>query len=456
MLLWFTLIWTLLVAGPLSYFANVSRADWIVYASAFVFWFIAGISAFSSSKKSPHQEVSKFPGYLVALILFYILNLANSLYQLDGVMQLFVGIKNYFLFFGLTLTLAAAVFSINTLRRVAVGILIIGLIQLPVALYQFIFIRSDRIDSGGGTIGDSLVEASDVVVGTMGGQVLRGGLDDVLALLSPILLAGLLTAWRQNLLPTGRTIALSILVIAPVFLTETKVIFFYFPVVALVVSWDYLRRRPHALAMTALVAPLVLAVGLAGYYQLHWSKQYENIEVAVEKSFTYSFAEQAGEARARSSGEMTRREAVEYWWTNHDLSQPDTLFLGHGLAASKQQSTVVLPKTVREHGGRNLAKTGLSQLLWDAGLIGTLLFFGVLLAASHRAAKLSQTGEPMDRVILKAIQAGLLLMALSLLYRSSLLNTAQAGFPLFLMLGMVAYYDRFAKKSALSESGVKG
>jgi hypothetical protein len=444
MLLWLALIWTLLVVGPLGYFADISRGAWLVYAAAAAFWLVPIFAqSFSGKDLTAPRQAKVLPSFLIVLILFFMLALANSLYHFEGAMQLLVGIKNYLLFFGLALAVAAAVFPVKTLHRVAIGILVVGLIQLPITLYQYLFVRANRIKTGGRTITDSLVEASDSVVGTMGGRNFQGGLDDVLALLILILLAGVLTAWRQGLLHITLTAIVSIILIIPILLTETKVIFFYFPLVMLVVSWDYLRSRPQAMVLSGLALPLILFAGLVGYYQLHWSEQHENFEVAVERSFSYSFDEHASENRAKF-GDMSRREAVVYWWDNHDIDRMDTLLFGHGLASSKLYSSVVLTKTVLEHGGRNLAKTGLSQLLWDTGLVGTLLFFWVLIAAAQHARKLAQASEGMDRVILLATQAGLLMMAFSLFYRNSLLNQAQANLPLFFMLGMVAYYGRLA------------
>ena len=455
MLLWISLIWTLVIAGLLGYFAEIDRAVWPVYATAAAFWMVASISAFSTRKKVLVRESSGLPRYLTALIIFYVLAIGNSLYQYEGVTQLLVGIKNYLLFFGLTLSLAAAVFPTKVLHRVAIGILIIMLVQLPFALYQYFVIRVKRIETGGRTIGDSLVEASDSVVGTMGGRAMGGGQDDVLALMACIVLTGILAAWRAGLLRTVYMAILLILVTMPVLFAETKIIVVYFPVLLLVVGWDYISRRPLTIVLTGLISPLLLAGILVSYHHLHWSEQHGDLETAVERSFTYSFAERTEGPRALR-GDMSRREVIEYWWDNHGIDRPDTLLLGHGLGSSKIGSTVIVGKIVREHGGRHLSKTGLGQLLWDTGLVGTLLFFWVLLTASWQACKLARRGEAMDRVLLKTIQAGLLMMAISLLYKNSLINAAHIGFVLFLMLGIVAYYGRFSMARHSSEAQVKG
>ena len=454
MLLWVSLIWTLMVAGLLEYFGEISRAVWPVYAVAVAFWMVAGISAFSTKRIVLVRESSRLPGYLITLIIFYVLALANSLYQFDGVSQLLAGVKNYVLFFGLTLALVASVYRTKALHQIAIGILIITLIQLPVTLYQYFFVRSKRIETGGRTVGDSLVEASDSVVGTMSGSMTGGGLDDALALLVCITLTGILVAWRGGLLRTGYMALLSIMVIIPVLFSENKIIVVYFPVVFLVVGWDYIRSRPHALVLAGLATPLLLFGILVGHYHLHWSAQYDSFDTAVEKNFSYSFEEKSVGHRA-TMGNMTRREAVEFWWESHSIFHPDTFLLGHGLGSSKLHSSVGTGKVVREYGGRNLAKTGLSQLLWDTGLIGTLLYFWVLLSAAIHARKMSQSGESMDRVMLRTIQAGLLMLAISLLYKATLLNAAQLGFLLFLMLGMVAHYGQTMKINLINSGQVK-
>lgn len=441
-LLWMAVSWTLLAAGLLRYFADVRQADWLVYASAFAFWLVALLAIFRVDAPKDVKKIP-LPTFVIFFLVFYIVGIFASLTNFEGTAQLFVGVKNYVLLFGIFLALSAGAYTIGTIRKLAPLALAVALLQLPVCLYQFLFVRQRRIEQGGYAMFDSLVEASDSVVGTMGGQKLGGGLDDVLALFALTVLAGVLIAYRGGLLKLKYTALLSVLIVVPVLLSETKVIFIYFPIIVTVVAWDILRKRPHYVLVGLLVAPAVIYGMLFTYYQIHWSKQFASLEQSVEHVFAYSFEERATGARA-AIGDMTRRESIEFWWQNHSISDLDKLLLGHGFAQSKMYSSVVLPKTVREYGFRNLGKTGASQLLWDTGIVGGILFVGGIIFAARAAATAARAvpKNSTDFVLLKGAQAGLLLMAVSLFYRNSALNVAQSGFLLFLMLGLVAFYSR--------------
>lgn len=448
-LLWLGVTWTLVAAGLLRYFADIRQADWLVYAAALAFWLVAAAAGFRT-KPANTVRGAGMPNFIVLLILFYFIAIVNSLINFDGVVQFMVGIKNYLMFFGVSLALLAGSYQAKSMRQMAFVGLAIGLLQLPVTLYQFLFVRAQRIEHGGYAMYDSLVEASDSVVGTMGGQKLGGGLDDVLALFAFVLLAGVFAAYRQGLLTLVRSAVLSFLLLVPVLLAETKVIFVYFPVVAMVVAWDVIKRRPHLIFTTLLALPLVLYVGLWGYYEVHWSKQYQSFDSSLEHLFAYSFEEHTGAARA-AIGDMSRRESIEFWWQSHSVSNPDKMLLGHGLSQSKLYSSVTIPITVQEYGMRNLSKTGISQLLWDTGLIGVSLFIGALVIGAKRASQISRSKnmQGMDFVLVKAMEAGLILMLLSLFYRNSALNVAQSGFLLFLMLGTVGYYHAHFYRKAI-------
>lgn len=441
LLLWISLIWTLLLSGLIYYFGGLSKAEWLIYAAGAGLWLVAAVARFNLARTIRLQIPA--PAFLVLFGLFFVFALISSAANWDGFGQFAVGIKNYLAFFGFTLALYYGAYESKTLRRIVLGALVIGLIQLPVTIYQFIFIRGHRLETGGRRLFDSEVEASDSVVGTMGGNMFGGGHDDVLAMLMCLLLAGVLAAWRYGALSAARTALFVVLLVVPVLLSETKIIFVYIPVLIMVVLWERLRARPVALVGMIAAMPLLIMVGLFAYYQFHWSSSNQGFSESIERAFTYSFSEQAGDYRA-ALGEMSRRESIEYWWQRHGLDETDRFLFGHGMAASKASSTVILTKTIRENGGLRLDKTGASQLLWDTGFVGTLLFIFGLLAASRLAGSLARDTRSanFDKAVLKAMQAGLLLVIISLLYKRSATQAAGMSFILFFMLGYVAYQYR--------------
>lgn len=441
MLLWLGLLWTLLFSGLIYYFTGISKVEWLIYATGGGFWGVAILQYYKHTIAIENKIQS--PYFLKLLWVFFTISILSSLIQWGGVVQFVVGIKNYLMFFGFALVLYYAVYSAITIRRVAIGLLLIGIVQLPVTIYQYVFVRGHRLATGGRRLFDSEVEASDSVVGTMGGKMYGGGHDDVLAMLICVILAGIFAAYKYKKITGIKALMLSALVLIPVLLSETKIIFVYIPVFLTIIAWETIRKNPVGFVGFIFAVPIFVFSGLLLYYEMHWSSEYKTFQESIEKSFAYSFNEHAGKYRAEL-GEMSRRESIEYWWNSHGLNRADLLLFGHGLASSKASSTVLVTETVKEQGGLRLDKTGLSELLWDTGVVGTSLFILALLLASIEAGRLSNSNniEGMDTVILKASQAGIVLALISLPYKNSLLQSAGLGYLLFLMIGLVAFFSR--------------
>jgi hypothetical protein len=441
-LLWLTTWYALVGVGMLIYFAGLTEADWLLSAAAAPFWLIA-LTAPLAVRRG-RAPAAGAPAFLWLIGLYLVLALGSSVMNAESVAQVLVGLKFYVLMFGVTLALFFADWDRRAMLKLCAGIVAIGLVQLPVALYQFVFIRSRRLEVGGRFAGDSEVEASDSVVGTMGGNPMAGGLSDLLALLLCALLAGVLALYLKRVITARRALLLSGALVFPLLITENKIIVVYFPLIAFIVAGGVMRRNPLKAAFGALAGVLLIPVVLWVYYQIHWSTQYPTFEEAVLRMSVYNI--RPADGALKREGQLGRTEALEHWANHQSLGQIEHALFGHGLAAAKAGSRTVQSSLVQRHGGIQLNFTGLSTLLWEVGLVGTGVLLAALAAAFAAAGRLARSPrlEPAEQCVVQAAQVTVAMLPISLAYQNTLVSWGHASFAMFLALGLVAYYWRVA------------
>jgi hypothetical protein len=445
-LLWLTTWYALVGMGMLVYFAGLAEADWLLSAAAAPFWLIA-LAAPLDARRGPGTPAGA-PAFLWLLGLYLVLALATSMVSAESVAQVLVGLKFYVLMFGVTLALFLARWERQSILRLCAGIVAIGLVQLPVALYQFVFIRGHRLEVGGRFAGDSEVEASDSVVGTMGGNPMAGGMSDLLALLLCAVLAGVLALYLKRVISARRALLLSGALLAPLLMGENKIIVVYFPLIALIIAGGVMRRNPLKAAFGALAGLLLIPVVLWAYYQIHWSTQYPTFEEALLRMSVYNI--RPADGALKREGQLGRIEALEYWASHQRLGEIEHALFGHGLAAAKAGSRTVQPSLLKKHGGIQLNFTGLSTLLWEVGLVGTGVLLGALAAAFLTAGRLARSPrlEPAEQCAVQAAQVTIAMLPVWLAYQNTMVSWSHASFVVFLALGLVAYYWRVAGSRA--------
>jgi hypothetical protein len=88
--------------------------------------------------------------------------------------------------------------------------------------------------------------------------------------------------------------------------------------------------------------------------------------------------------------------------------------------------------------------TGLSALLWDVGLIGTLLVGLMFLSAYRLAGRLAQatSGNPLAMALFKGLQAGVAILALSIAHKSYFVFEMAFQTLFVLIIGYLIYSAR--------------
>jgi hypothetical protein len=427
------------ISGSVWYFGGFSKGEWIVYAAGFGLWILVLVGMTSLR----HKGVSA-PNFLWWYTIFLLVALISTLADLPPAIQWAVAIKNYVLLFGLSVALFCLPWRRSIVLRWGVSLLVIAVLQVFVTLYQYFFVRSHRLQIGGLRLGDSAVEASDSVVGTFGGDMMGGGAGSwLLPMFVCTQLAVVWALWIRQKLSPAYGLVLTALLFIPLILSESKVIFLLIPIIFWLVLGDYLKQRPVLLLLTPIVTTGILVGGLFIYNQLHWSAGGGDFVDNVTKQLGYSFDTKVGDDRARF-GDMSRVEAVLYWWDRHSLAEAKDLFAGHGLAASKSTSQIMRTELVEREGGRWIDTTALSYLLWDTGVIGLLLFMTTFVCALRCGSRLARSPHLTltEQAIVIGLQACCITFLLTMPFTRTLLQTAAGVVLEFFVLGLMGYYYR--------------
>lgn len=317
---------------------------------------------------------------LVVCVLFTVL--ANP----SSVGSSLVGLKNYFQMFGLLVALAVFRYTPNEASRFMCFILILGLIQLPFAIHQFVHfvpLRSSLEAAARGIV------AVDVVAGTFGGSPTGGGRSPTLALLGSIAVVLVLAQWRVGQRTSFRTGLYALVFAAPMALNEAKLFLVLLPIGVLLLYRDRILKNPLKAAVSGTLVLAVMAGLLAGYSLLPGAKSQRitSFDTYLQENLSYNIG-----SRGYGNLVLNRTTVYPFWWKeNMGHGEYLNAVLGHGPGVTNSASSVVRDTLANtRYLGYGIGLTGLSALLWEVGLIGTTVVFLLLFMAYRLGDKLQR------------------------------------------------------------------
>ncbi len=438
MLMWLTTIVTLLISGMVIYFAQGLNVSWGGYGLAAMLYGATILTVFGEGVRAPRSRLGKadsthdgsghdFLTINTAIIIFFAIALFTIALNQAPIFTTVAAVKSYFLYGGIWTALAFISFEESVIKKWLQGLLVVGLVQWPVALYQYLFVRAARIQSGLGT-----VEASDSVVGTFGGSQESGGLTAVLALYLVVVLTVLWALYRDKQLSGTRFLILAGVLSLPLVLMEVKVVFFYLPVALFFLYRDFLYKRPAVFLGGCATVAVLLGLLLFAYQAFHWSAKSDDMEGNMLAVFSYSFSEDMAK-RMAERGELSRRSVLEFWLRENSRGDYLKTIVGHGLGATRY-TEINAGHIAKKYFPAEIYLTGLSVLLWETGLLGVAAFFFLMFCAFRSAGKVMQQAEPDSwRLgLARGLQATVPLYVMALAYRADI---PQAGPMMFLFMG---------------------
>jgi hypothetical protein len=431
--IWSVLVLGLLVAGVVPIWADAlgSKAIWGVSILGLM---LMGSALFSAA--SNPGATRNTPGFVWAALVFMLYAVFTTLVQFHSVGELLGGFKRYFQVFGLLFALCWLAIDEQSIRRWRKLFVIVALVQLPFALYELISLVPLRE-----SLRIPLMVPIDVVAGTFGASIYSGGANAEMATFLIIFLAFMLARRQEKALSSSRLFFLAPLVLAPLFLGETKVVLILLPMMFLVLYRRELLVRPH-IALAGLIIGALLTVG-AGMAYVSLSKK--TLEQQIEQTLRYNVYEKGYGGRY-----LNRTTVLSFWVERQGAHDPVALVLGNGIGSSHDSSGGHVARRYPTYG---IGLTAASTLLWDLGIVGIALFLSILILAWRAAGRLRREAtDALVRADAAAIQAVLPLFGFYLIYRLALLETLSFQIVFTALLGYLAWlYRRHARSAAGSQ-----
>ncbi|MGZ8941901.1 MAG: hypothetical protein ACXW00_03920 [Methylobacter sp.] len=424
-IVWIALFMGLLMVGimPLYYEQLGSKSGWAVSILCFILMFLALFRTITT----PDTRKGT-PSFIWLLFIFLIYAILNSLVQWYSVEEFVGGFKRYFQMWGLLFSLCWLNFDERNIRRWQFFFLIVALIQVPFAIYENILLVPMR---------EALVNffpdmvPIDVVGGTFGSSLYGGGNSGEMATFLVIILAFLLARTMQKTLSIGRLIPLTLWILFPLFLGETKAVIIMLPLMFLVVYRRELLAKPHY-GLLLLFVCILLMIGM-GYAYLNIMEM--SLNELLTQTLSYNLYE-----KGYGASHLNRTTALTFWASQQGAHDPISFVFGNGLGSSHQETRGHLDLRYPHFG---IGLTASSTLLWDMGVVGCGLFFAIFVQAWRAAGRLyRESTEPMICADAIAIQAALSLFFFHIFYRLELLENIGIQIVFASVLGYLAWLYR--------------
>lgn len=437
------LVTAAVIGGSAEYFLHMSQANWLPFMLSVLLggrgFMLAqmqvGTGRALAARQSAHRGWAWF-GLPAVVYLFTIVASAAS--NAIPFSQAMAAMKNYLLMWGVLL----AVIYHHDMERASTQIwrafVVIGLLQLPVALYQRFFVAS-RLANTGASL------SFDAINGTFGGGLL-GGRSGALAMFICFVLGYLLILWRDRRLSAGGLAGLSMLLLPTLFMIEVKAVVLWLPLVAMLVFSQQLRQRP-LLFIFGILGSLALVLGVLAVYRMSF---YSNaggggLFEFFGKQIQYVYDPNRFNPETR---ELGRVSVLVHWWREAgDQGGVVNWLFGFGPGASRGVSTVAVG-TIAKLYPFYIDLTAAAALLWDVGVVGFVSFCMVLFLGAVQCWRLSKRMELSLalRQHYEASSIALLLILSSVVYVRDTIDGPIVQFIVFFILGMVVFGRRLVSK----------
>jgi len=418
-----------LIVGVVGYFAKINQIYWVPYILGLVIWFRALVEFALRGK----QHAGPWPFVLWAFV-FYLLMLGiNALVNPQSAGVYLVAAKNYLFLLSVFLAGFILIKRPHTYELIWKFLLLVALLQLPVAVYQYVVV--------GGRLAAEGSHGWDAVSGTFGGSE-TGGASGFMGLYLVTMLVLLITLVRNGQISKRWASIFAVVCLTPAFLGEVKAIFMVFLPVAF--AWLYrkeIARSPLQASIWFMAFIMLMALALLTYQKLHYQDAggtnrplTETMEEAVLlETDPYYVREQ--------TGEMGRTALLVLWWQHHGMDEPQKFMFGHGLGSTRISSFYV-GEVQRLFPRQRLDRHALSILLWDIGAIGTFAYVLLLVAGSRLSLRLAASSgiPPLHRAYLEVGGIYLVLALVSLIYNDSALELAPMMLLVMLSMGQAVFW----------------
>ncbi len=399
-----------------------SKVLWAISMLALLLWLPGTLNLLDLNSNNKKH----IPLFIWIALLFAIYAVITTVTQLNTTSELLGGFKRYFQVFGLMLALATLAITKKDFNQWLRLLLAIALLQLPFALFERFILVPMRggLDFGGG-------QATDIVAGTMGANLSGGSPNAVMVIFVLIAFGFIFSRWKAGLIHTSRMIWLSVILLMPLLLGETKIVVLMLPLMGLVLLRKDLIKNPTKY-LPILVALLGLTVVLAYFYIYYLLDT--DFTSALNDLLLYN-VDNVGYGKSL----LNRTTVLSFWWGLHGWHDPITFLFGHGLGSS-YGSAFDAGHIAQMYPNYGINLTTVSTILWDLGLVGLVLYVSIFITTWFQVSKVWQrTNNVTVKADCLSIQAGIAFTLLFLLYSDSQVNLMVHEIIIAVLLGYAAF-----------------
>lgn len=368
----FTLL-TLIFCGLVQYFTGELTVLWLPFFMTMLMAAFLLLQTRYEPVRLDAQEAVVLTLYLSFIVLAGI----STLFQ-GGALITLIGFKNEIALSLVMLCLLLGFCRESQIYQVTRALYWIFYIQFPVALYQLIFVVPQRVALHGEE------EKWDSVVGTFGGDPMGGGNTAAMGLFCLLIMLLKVSEYKHGL-TSFKNMALHIMLgFVMCIIGEVKFVILLSPLllgwVWIMPSWVKEASKVNLAVLLSILVAMVLLIGLAivilaySYTAAYGIDMSESPFTVFFDSLSYIFDPNF----ILPGGEIGRFTTLTFWLQHNDLSGlPGTLF-GYGLNATNSGS-FLSPGFLNQVYNLILDSTAMSMLLWEVGVVGTVIFIGLFI-----------------------------------------------------------------------------
>lgn len=359
---------TLILCGLVQYFTGLQSVLWIPF---FLTLLMVGLLVMQTRDGSLQLDAQET--IVLALYFSFLILAGTSTLIQGGITVAIVAFKNEIALSLVMICLLLGFCRESQIYRVTRFLYWVFYAQIPVMIYQVLLVVPQRVAVRGED------EKWDSVVGTFGGDPMGGGNTAAMGLFCLLIMLLKVSEYKHGL-TTFKSMALHIVLgIGLCIMGEVKFVILLSPIfLAWVwISPSYVKdvSKVNLKTLLIIVAGMLLLVSLsivilAYYYSSAFGGDPSKSALSIFiDSLSYIFDPNY----IMSTGELGRFTTFLFWLKNNDLWGLTGTLFGYGLNATNSGSTVS-PGFLNIIYNLILDSTSLSMLLWEVGVIGTLLF----------------------------------------------------------------------------------
>ena len=364
---------TIVFCGTIQYFTGVAAVLWLPFFMVLVMV----ILLMMQSRAQPLALSAREKVVLALYLTFIILSLCATVLQ-SGIVTAIVGFKNELALSLVMFCMLLGMFRESQLHRLTQLFYWLFYVQFPLAIYQVLVVVPKRVALRGED------EKWDSVVGTFGGDPMGGGNTAAMGMFCLLIMLLKVSEFKHGICSFKSMATHIVLAFFLCVVGEVKFVILLSPFL-LALLW-IMPAYVSGISKVTLRSLMIIAAGMVVLIFAAITILASNYSSAFggdpTKSALSVFIDSLGYIfdtnYIMESGELGRFTTIFFWLQHNELFGPGGMLFGYGLNATNSGSSVS-PGFLHQYYNLYLDSTSLSMLLWEVGIVGTLLFVGLFI-----------------------------------------------------------------------------